>query len=228
MPTMSRIFNVAENIEITLHEPSMTGDNLGFKTWTSSLLLARRLKSLSSYLPAETPRVLELGAGTGLVGIAAACVWKTQVTLTDLPEIVPNLQINVAQNQESVTALGGTTSTMALDWSDSTLVPENPSQRFPIIVAADPLYSPDHPKMLVETVMRWLSKTSDARFIIELPLRGGYDQERSELKARLKQAGLHVLAGGEEIGYDDWKDSDGQLEEVKCWWAVWHFARVGP
>ena len=39
---MSRTFNISPKVRITLHEPSLTGDHLGLKTWTSSLLLAKR------------------------------------------------------------------------------------------------------------------------------------------------------------------------------------------
>jgi len=221
MPTMLRTFEITGDIRIVLREPSLTGDNLGFKTWTSSFLLAKRLNTLRAYFPADRLRVLELGAGTGLVGIAAACIWKAQVTLTDLPEIVPNLQNNVDQNSKRIRSSGGSASSIPLDWSDATNIPTFQHQRYPVILAADPLYSPEHPKLLAETIDRWLLRTPEARFIVELPLRGGYDTERSDLRARLGGAGLQVVCEGEEIGYDDWESSDGQLKEVRCWWAVW-------
>jgi predicted nicotinamide N-methyase len=223
MPTMLRTFNISDNVQIILREPSLTGDNLGLKTWTSSLMLARRLSSLEAYLPQGELRVLELGAGTGLVGIAAACIWKTQVHLTDLPEIVPNLQHNADQNSELVQRFGGALSVLALDWSDVANAPRFKSQQYSVILAADPLYSTEHPKLLAETIVRWLRRTPDARFIVELPLREGYDQERASLKTRLEAAGLQIEAEGVDLGYDDWEGRDGQLEEVTCWWAVWKF-----
>ena len=223
MPTMVRIFEVADHVQVVIREPSLTGDNLGLKTWTSALLLARRLGSLRSHLASGELRVLELGSGTGLVGIAAACVWKTQVTLTDLPEIVPNLQHNAEQNRELVHSFGGDASTMALDWSNTHKMPIPQHQQYPVILAADPLYSPEHPIWLTETVDKWLLRNTIARFIVELPLREGYDQERAELKVRLKAIGLEVEAEGLESGYDDWEGHDGNLKEVNCWWAVWKF-----
>jgi predicted nicotinamide N-methyase len=223
MPTMLRKFNVTDQVEVVLREPSLTEDKLGLKTWTSSLLLARRLSSLHSYLPSEAFRVLELGAGTGLVGIAAACIWRTDVSLTDLPDIVPNLQHNADYNTEIVQSFGGKTSVMSLDWSDAAHAPTSYHLQYPVILAADPLYSPAHPRLLAETVERWLLRTADARFIVELPLREGYDQERADLKARLRKIGLQVQAEGTESGYDDWEGYDGQLKEVACWWAVWKF-----
>ena len=227
MPTMLRTFKVANDVKIALREPSLTEDKLGLKTWTSSLLLARRLTTLRKHIPSDEFRVLELGAGTGLVGIAAACLWKAEVTLTDLPEIISNLQNNIDQNRDLIQSFGGLALNMSLDWSDIVHVPKSHDQRFPLVLAADPLYSPEHPRLLANTVVRWLRRTHDARFIVELPLRGGYDNERADLKARLKQAQLEVVIEGEEIGYDDWEGSDGQLADVKCWWAVWKFVDSG-
>jgi predicted nicotinamide N-methyase len=186
-------------------------------------MLARRLSSLGAYLPPGELRVLELGAGTGLVGIAAACIWKTQVHLTDLPEIVPNLQHNADQNSELVQRFGGALSVLALDWSDVANAPRFKSQQYSVILAADPLYSAEHPKLLAETIGRWLRRTPDARFIVELPLREGYSEERANLKTRLEAVGLQIEAEGVDSGYDDWEGCDGQLEEVTCWWAVWKF-----
>jgi predicted nicotinamide N-methyase len=228
MPTIFRKFNITNGIIVVLREPSLTEDNLGLKTWTSSLLLAKRLDSLRSCLPSGDFRVLELGAGTGLVGIAAACVWRTQVTLTDLPEIVPNLKYNVEQNRELVHPFGGDMSVMALDWSDAANAPTSDYELYPVILAADPLYSSSHPRLLTEAVGRWLMKNQDARFIVELPLREGYDQERADLRARLKKIGLQVETEGVESGYDDWESSDGQPKEVTCWWAVWKFTLAVP
>ena len=208
------------SLNVRLHEPSLTGDNLGLKTWASSLLLSKRLQRLRSHLPPARPRVLELGSGTGLVGIAAACLWSADVTLSDLPEIVPNLQKNVRENSKTVQHHGGTSSVRALDWSDSKEISPSEDEKFPVVIGADPLYSPEHPRLLVETIKRWLRPTRDARFVVELPLRGRYDVERAELKQRLTQAHLRIEDEGEEVGYDDWIGYEGQLE-VTCWWAVW-------
>jgi predicted nicotinamide N-methyase len=170
--------------------------------------------------------VLELGAGTGLVGIATACIWRTHVTLTDLPEIVPNLQYNIDHNRKLAQQCGGNISVMSLDWSDASNTPTSSCQQYPVILAADPLYSSAHPRLLTETVGRWLLKSYDSRFIVELPLREGYDQERADLRVRLEKIGLQVEAEGMESGYDDWEGTDGQLKEVTCWWAVWIFSQA--
>lgn len=111
--------------ELAIKEPPLTGDNLGLKTWGSSYVLAQMLHtigqtSLSHLLNPEDdqsrPPVLELGSGTGLLGLAAAAVWRTHVILSDLPEIVPNLSYNVEKNRQMIQERGGSVVAGALTW----------------------------------------------------------------------------------------------------------------
>lgn len=224
---------------ITLYEPSLIADNLGLKTWASSYLLAKRLARLSSHChlpphnktaPPCTPNrtipqtsVLELGAGTGLVGISAAAVWGAQVHLTDLPAIVPNLSFNITANAAVVSAHGGIATSGVLDWSVLPSEEVQPSEKYAIILAADPLYSPEHPRLLVQIITRCLSTEADARVVVELPLREAYVPEIDDLCTRMAQAGLRILEQGDEVGYDDWGGGAGSsgLKEVQCWWGIW-------
>lgn len=221
-PSMIRSFQVSHNLTLNLHEPSLTEDSLGLKTWTSSWLLAKRLHSLSCHVPSGRPRVLELGAGTGLVGLAAASIWQglvSEVMLTDLPEIVPNLRKNIDLNFDSLTA-GIEIDSRILDWSDDADSPTSSEEAYPLILAADPIYSMDHPPMLVAALSRWLQGSPTSRFILELPLRQGYDKERQDLRMRLEEF-MVVVEEGRDLGHDDWEAADGQAAEVECWWSVW-------
>jgi len=220
MPSMTRTFSVASDLHIALHEPSLTEDNLGLKTWTSSLLLARRLPELHKHLPTLCTEILELGAGTGLVGIAAAYTWNVHVTLTDLPEIVPNLQHNVKQNANLDHGRTASMTARPLDWAEP-MDKAEPGREFLLILAADPIYSPNHPALLVSAVRRWLKHSPEARFIVELPLRQGYTKERETLRDELLQSDMELVEEGTEVGYDDWQSEDGQPSEVECWWSVW-------
>lgn len=113
------------SFELIIREPPITGDCLGLKTWGSSYLLAQSLDNISrgslSHLvtlgqPNQSFDVLELGAGTGLLGMAAAAIWQANVVLTDLPSIVPNLAYNIEANRSSIEALGGAVDSAALTW----------------------------------------------------------------------------------------------------------------
>lgn len=244
MPAMSRIFSIptssGEDYTLTLHEPSLTSDNLGMKTWVSSYLLSRRLHKLLESPPELVParstdpstgasqekkplRALELGSGTGLVGLSFAALKGKSATvhLTDLPEIVPNLAHNAALNVELLNNTEGTVTTGILDWSVAPTPLPTAEERFDVILAADPLYSPNHPKWLVDTIAPWLSKGLDARVVAEMPLRDAYLPQVQEFRQRMTDLGLAVVEEGEEIGYDDWESSDGDALAVKCWWSVW-------
>ncbi|KAE8148203.1 VPS28 protein-domain-containing protein [Aspergillus avenaceus] len=229
MPAMSRVFTIpspwGEELTLTLHEPSLTADNLGMKTWVSSYLLSQRLHSLlestPQLVPAEsttpapkadrTLRALELGAGTGLVGLSFAAIRGklASIHLTDLPDIVPNLAHNAALNVELLTRTSATVTTDVLDWSVAPEPLPTPEEQYDLILAADPLYSPKHPKWLVDTVGVWLSRGLDARVVVEMPLRDAYLPQVQEFRERMGQLGLAVVDEGEEVGYDDWETADG-------------------
>ncbi|KAL1963905.1 hypothetical protein VTN77DRAFT_7711 [Rasamsonia byssochlamydoides] len=239
MPALSRVFNIPtsskEEITLTLHEPSITSDNLGMKTWVSSYLLSRRLHNILESVPelvpsestsqrgSKTVRALELGAGTGLVGLSFAVLRGSSATvhLTDLPAIVPNLAHNVILNSELLNKANATVTSGVLDWSIAPDRPPTKEERYDIILAADPLYSPEHPGWLVQTIERWLSRGLDARVVVEMPLRDAYLPQVQEFRDRMQEIGLAVVDQGEEVGYDDWEGVDGSSIEVLCWWSVW-------
>lgn len=116
----------ASTFDLTIREPPITGESLGLKTWGSSYVLAKLLPwiakdSLSHVLGAmqgPEAQVLELGSGTGLLGMAAACFWRAPVILTDLPTITPNLAHNVDVNRSIAEAFGGSMDTAPLTWGD--------------------------------------------------------------------------------------------------------------
>jgi len=113
--------------DLVIREPPLTGDKLGLKTWGSSYRMAQMLPGLaSSYLSHLLPArararqdvvpILELGSGTGLLGLAAAVTWRREVILSDLPSIMPNLVSNIELNQATLEAQGGSVRAGALTW----------------------------------------------------------------------------------------------------------------
>lgn len=61
-------------------------------------------------------RWLELGSGTGVVGLAAAVTAGCAVTLTDLAAAQPLILRNAEANAEAVAARGGSVSFVAFPW----------------------------------------------------------------------------------------------------------------
>ena len=196
------------------------------------------IESSSAFIAStsEPFQILELGAGTGLVGITAAALFPSaNIHLTDLPAIVPNLQANVSRNifAEKSDFDGSRNVTVgALDWSN---LPQSEAevevhvengeglrQHYDLIIAADPLYSPAHPAWLVNTINFSLRRQKNARVIIEVPLREGYATEVQDFRTRMSEAELVLIEDGEEVGVEDWQGTtEGDQQEVKCWWGVW-------
>ncbi|CAG8956896.1 hypothetical protein HYFRA_00012351 [Hymenoscyphus fraxineus] len=128
------------DLNIIIREPPLTGDNLGHKTWGTAWAIAQKLSHFHQYfshilsVPSSNPQVLELGSGTGLLGLAAALVWKTPVILTDLPSIHSNLLFNTYQNTPLLESRNAVVTPEILDWtSPSTALQNIPFKEFPVL-----------------------------------------------------------------------------------------------
>ena len=241
MSSIDRNFEIlikTDPVSISLHEPALTSDNLGLKTWAASYVLAQRFEQIlhSELLKSKPSKILELGAGTGLVGIAAALVFSTTVCLTDLPEIEFNLRRNITNNQSLVNSYGGKTISGVLDWTQPETLSISENQlsshdlitphSYPLIVAADSVYSTEHPPMLAQTVKYWLSREPESRVLLELPFRTGFEDEMQLMKSCMIEAGFVLLEEAEDFGHDDWGSSTSDEDsQVKCWFSAWSWQR---
>ena len=217
IPSMSRDFTF-ENMtnKISLFEPSLTNDNLGWKTWGASLILSEILvenfDTISNFKPKKDGKplnVLELGAGTGLVGISWACKWKEvfgddnskiNMYVTDLPEIVENLKQNIVNN-----GIDNFVTADVLDWTNPTEFVNRynaQDESFDIILIADPIYSPNHPEWVVNMISKFLK--NDGKCYIEIPIRSKYAKERQVLIDLLYKHNFKIEADRYDQGMDDW------------------------
>ncbi|KAI1267496.1 putative methyltransferase-domain-containing protein [Xylariaceae sp. FL1019] len=217
--------------QLIVREPPITGDSLGHKTWCSSYLMAQQLGIIStgsfSHLlglaRASPAKVLELGSGTGLLGMAAAAIWQTEVVLTDLPIIMTNLNFNIEQNRETIEGLGGRMSSGTLTWgtdngNDAMFLHRN---QFDIILAADGIYDDDHPALLSSAIQSHMLHGTNSRALVMTPIR---DQITRDLIAQFR---LEMGSGGTPLaileehtlsGQDDWGENGSAV--VECWWAM--------
>jgi predicted nicotinamide N-methyase len=87
---MGKTFTLAQ-------DPSSS--NHGLCVWDASLCFLRYLEANPREATAiQGASVLELGAGTGVLGLALAHCLGARVVLTDLPSVLPNLSSNLAAN----------------------------------------------------------------------------------------------------------------------------------
>ncbi|EGV63251.1 Protein-lysine N-methyltransferase rrg1 [Yamadazyma tenuis] len=179
---------------LKLKEPSLTSDNLGLKTWGSSLILSQKLLNERSLL--QEP-ILELGAGTGLVGIVCLLLGFKKVFLTDLEEILPNLKHNLLINQVD-------TEVEELDWNDPTGFLVKHSQiNFKTIILSDPIYSSDHPALIHKVLKKFTGPQTHV--LIQVPLRRNYEDVRETLWNLLDQS-FTPIETSIELGADEFGD----------------------
>jgi len=232
------------SFELVIREPPITGDALGLKTWASSYALAQQLEriartSLAHLIQLDKPnkftRILELGSGTGLLGMAAAAQWRANVLLSDLPQIMANLKFNVDTNRDTVSHFGGSIDQAALTWGgplddddgskdDECFTHKN---QFNVILAADGVYDDDHPELLAAAVCEHLSTSSGARFVLMSPLRDSLTTVLlNKLRSILGESSLGLACLEEHIidAQDDWNE-DRDAQDVKCWWAIFGHAK---
>ncbi|KAG7382283.1 hypothetical protein PHYPSEUDO_005071 [Phytophthora pseudosyringae] len=104
---------------VHIGEIGNSGKGTGLTTWDGSVVLAKYLEHQRRDDIAGS-RVVELGAGTGLVGISAALLGARQVILSDLDYVVVNLAENVAETMKLAARTGrpvdSDISTRVLDW----------------------------------------------------------------------------------------------------------------
>ncbi|KAI0830833.1 putative methyltransferase-domain-containing protein, partial [Trametes gibbosa] len=152
--------------------------SVGLQSWGSSILLAERMcmhpAEFGLVTPAARPlRILELGAGTGLLSIAAAKVLASSthrptIVATDYhPSVLANLRSNVATNFPRPS--GSSVEVLALDWQRP--VYEGPlRERFDVILAADVVYHPEHACWIKACVERLLAPELGVFWLI-IPIR---------------------------------------------------------
>lgn len=219
----------AKTVSIVLSAPHLEAEGLYLQTWGSSYLLANRLYAMRFDLnEARNLQVLELGSGTGLVGLSAAIVWGARVMLTDFASIVPGTATNVALNQSLLDQTGGSATCGSLEWLSpenlglvdgdgkmTTVVP-SPETRAQVIVSADTLYTDEQPELLSRAIMLWLQRTASAGAIVCYPLRIGSLDGIREFWQLMERGGLEAVDHGQErIEGEDWDDE--KLHE----WSVW-------
>ncbi|RQM16214.1 hypothetical protein DD237_003009 [Peronospora effusa] len=123
------------------------------KVWDCALVLAKFLAN-DTYFPHDfftNKRVIELGCGIGVPGLAAAALGAKEVILTDMPMAIPWIQANITQNQ-MLGLIAGNVVAQGLMWGKQEALA---LQHFDIILCSDLVYGQrDISLMLVQTIVQ--------------------------------------------------------------------------
>lgn len=215
---------------VCIRDIPLTEDALGGRTWGAAPYLARRL--MLQYEAASPHRILELGAGTGLVGLALAA-WSQQqgrtmhAVLTDHhATVLANLQHNATTNHLAVGVAQldwqrvydeekGETSSYVSTAQKLPLANESQARAFPTVarsaqfdtlLAADCIYDPAHAAWIAAVAQRHLARTSERgvpELHLMLPLRRRHAPELQSVYAHFTEGPLQILREDTLVGTDD-------------------------
>lgn len=170
-PLVDREVSLGNHTRLKIREE--IGDSIARHIWDASLGFLIYLEQITSTpqedskvrnlidASAKKPiKVLELGAGCGIVGIAFAQMFRCDALLTDLKDTTEILQTNVKLARVK---LGSSLQTEVLDWSSDLHYSVNVKHH--LVVVSDCIYNPDSSIHLVETLQR-LAQTSPQVLIL--------------------------------------------------------------
>lgn len=153
LPVPLDLRNHLRSIGAAIITRQLPSQGLSFQLWPAAfsfISLLDRNPSILLLPSAAHIRIVELGSGTGLVGIAASAVLGAHVTLTDLPHVLPNLRFNATANAEVAASRGGLLAVRQLRWGfveDYAAI-----GTVHVIIASDVVYYDDLIKPLMETL----------------------------------------------------------------------------
>ena len=146
--------------EFTLHgahiyvsETPNSGLGTGLTVWDGSVILAKYLEARYPSLAGQ--RVLELGSGPGLAGLAAAALGAS-VTLSDLAYCLPSLAAAAARNAHLVAGGAAAPVVGELDWAAPAASALPGLQAMDLVLGADVVWVDELIAPLVGT-LAWLS-----------------------------------------------------------------------
>ena len=175
-------FTVAGTPVFVIEGGDLDGDNshtsqTASSVWDCSFVLAKALERHieerdATFLKGKT--VVELGSGTGLLGVSVAALCgadsDSHVVLTDVPADTPNLEASIRANEEASLGYPLSLSTAhSLDWTDrsaasSLLLSLNVSQ-VDLVIAADVIWVESLVQPFVYSISELLSPGSSVMWL---------------------------------------------------------------
>jgi hypothetical protein len=144
-------------VNVSLNDAPLSGvdhTDVGLQSWGASVVLSSMLCAtpdrffLTPQALPNAPRVLELGAGTGLVALTLAkllpelAIAGADLTATDYhPAVLENCKANIATNFGLGSGGRAPLNTMLLDWSRP---PPSLHSTVDLLLASDVVYAPEH------------------------------------------------------------------------------------
>ena len=167
-------------VEVSILETKLS-NGVGGKLWKAALLLAEQLDDIGEegepkdddgvIIDVKDKTVLELGAGVGLVGFAAAKLGAKEVVLSDfeaplLEALTESVEMNRSEKTTKVRWLDwradGASNTEKTEPPDAFLALEK-EDTYDIILGSDCLYESHHATLLPKVINKRLSSSPNSR-----------------------------------------------------------------
>lgn len=178
-----RTVRVAQNLDGARCEELGSADGLHTTVWEAAVALYLLVDGQPERWRGK--KVLELGAGTGVVGLVLAA-HGADVTLTDLPEALPILRHNAAANFEPGTPEAERVRVLPLDWTQGLSPALRQLQPFDVVVGADLVYNEALYAPLLDTLDRVCTAGMTQCYLARL-VRGAVEGPR-RFHARLRRS----------------------------------------
>ncbi|ESP03382.1 hypothetical protein LOTGIDRAFT_237692 [Lottia gigantea] len=145
--TFIREYDKNDGNVLKIHQ-SEIGD-VGCVVWDAALVLSKYLEKQNDEKKLDLSRktVIELGAGTGVVSLVAGSL-GAKVTITDLPEFLPLISLNIQENKALLT---GEIKAETLIWGQVSDVMKK--TEWDLILLADCIYYEESLEPLVRTMV---------------------------------------------------------------------------
>lgn len=205
----TRKFRLPGNILARVKEVEFK-EGCGCAVWEGAIAMSILLSQDPNFVRGH--RVLELGSGVGMSGIAASLTGAKHVTLSDLP---PD-QVGLTKALEANLLLNDVvdhTRTIGLDWKDCLADDFKPVEKFPVIIASEVLYAVEAGPMLHAAIQKHLSDDGTAYLMIK---RGRYGLE--DFLSKLDAMGSLIVEDMTILSLD--MKTDG-LKEMEFKFATW-------
>jgi predicted nicotinamide N-methyase len=196
----------SETIDIRLNDAPLSEidhTDVGLQSWGASIIFSGLMCASPGRFGLErlppNANIIELGAGTGLIGLTAAKMFvhlsamNPQILATDYhPAVLDNLRANIVTNFPNTSA---PISTMLLDWSTPPPALESTAD---VIFAADVVYAPEHATWLRDCVAQLLKPGGLFWLVVTVRKHGKFEYEGIPETA---ETAFRRLGGPEKNGH---------------------------
>ena len=179
-------------IDVELNDAALLDDDhtsVGLQSWGSAIVLAQKLSAdparfsllhLGDNHRMGSLRVLELGAGTGMLSIITAKILHRVlpppiIIATDYhPDVMANLSANIRTNFPAGSCVQLPVTVNSLDW-EYPVYSAPLDEKFDIVLAADVIYHPAHARLIRGCVEQVLARTGTFWMIMAKRMSGRHE-----------------------------------------------------